>query len=77
MKVMRPLRSHPVARRHLAQESLALLEPAPEPCHVVLHPGFVDEDKPRWINARLVLAPPIAPSCDVGAVLLGCVNRFF
>ena len=67
----------PMARRHLAQQGLALLEPAPEPGHVVLHPCFVDEDKPRWFNARLILAPPVAPSCDVGAVLFGGVNGFF
>ncbi len=35
----------PVARRHLGEQGLALLEPAPEPCHIGLDPGLVDKDK--------------------------------
>ena len=67
----------PAASSHLCHEGFAFLEPAPEPGHVGFDPCFVDKNQSRRLNARLVFAPPVTPSGDVGPVLFGGVNGFF
>jgi hypothetical protein len=38
--------------------------------HVGLDPGLVDKDQTLWVNLVLVLFPLLAPTRDVGPVLL-------
>ncbi len=67
----------PMALGHLGDE------PAPTPTsatgarHIGLGPGFVDEDELGAIKLGLLGAPAPAGGGDVGAILLGGVQRFF
>jgi hypothetical protein len=40
-------------------------------------PGLIDEDQALGIKVRLSFEPRAAPGCDVGALLLAGVCRFF
>jgi hypothetical protein len=50
---------------------------ASQPGHLGRSTGFVDEDQTQRIEIRLRCEPSLAPDCDVGSLLLGCVRCFF
>jgi len=67
----------PMSGRSRAVDALAARGAAPQPGHVGFGSRLVQEDQPRWVEARL--APPPRPPRlgDVGTVLLTGPERLF
>ena len=63
--------------RHWRPAALATSGPAAKTCHLGRGSGLVDEDQALGIKVRLILEPRPALGCDVGALLLAGVCRFF
>ena len=64
----------PVAMWRPLNQPLSAGVPAPQPRHVRLHPGLVDEDQASGIKLCLMRLPAGAPPRDVGSALLGGVQ---
>jgi len=58
-------------------ESLSARSAATQACHVRLGGRLVDEDEPVRLEAALLPPPVLAGLRDVGAVLLGGMERLF
>lgn len=67
----------PVAVRGSVDQPGAFRGPPVKADHVRLDPGLVDKDQPGGIEGRLAGAPGIPRLSDVGAGLLGGVDRLF
>ena len=64
----------PIGRE--AKKTLSFWGPTADRRHGGLDPGFIDEDEPCRIEARAHPSPSLAPSGDVGALLLSREERF-
>ena len=49
------------------RQAIPFWRPAPERCHVRLHPRLVDEHEARRVDPPLVLLPPFASALHIGA----------
>src|ERR1700690_3454433 len=66
-----------MSMRNGIDQAMAPFCPAIASCHVGLHRGFINENKPRWRQLRLLLAPFDACLGNVLTRLLGSVEGFF
>jgi hypothetical protein len=62
--------------RHGGATPLSFQGAASQPGHLGRCAGLVDEDQSLRIKIRLGCEPSLAPGCDVGPRLLGCVRCF-
>jgi hypothetical protein len=58
-------------------ETLPTRPPAAQRRHVGFDPGLIDEDQARSVNPALMGLPAYAFTSDIGAILLGRLDRFF
>jgi hypothetical protein len=63
--------------RHASDQALAAFCPTITPRHVGLHRAFINENKLRWRQLGLLLAPFYACFGNVITILLRCVEDFF
>jgi hypothetical protein len=66
-----------MSMRNGSNQAMATFCPAIAPRHVGLHPGFIDENKFRWSQLWLLLAPFGACLGNVLTRLLGGVEGLF
>ena len=67
----------PVSKGHLRDQALPRGGPAPQPRHIRLCPGFVDEDQASGIDLMLMPLPERALAGHIRAILFGGVQAFF
>lgn len=67
----------PVAERDGIAAALADRRPAMESGHLGVDPGLIEKDQCLRVDERLGCLPQPPPRGDVGAILLGCAQRFF
>lgn len=67
----------PMTVWHFGVQSVALWRPSAQRRHVRLRPGFINENKPSWINSALIFLPLFAPSRDLRPKLLCGQHAFF
>ncbi len=67
----------PVTIGYFGMQPLTLGCPAAQGRHIGLGPGFINENKPPWINPALEFLPLIPPPGDLRAQLFGGQNAFF
>lgn len=70
-------RGVPVTERGRPRQAPALRCLATERSHVGLHPGLVDEDKPRRVDPALMPLPSLAAALHVGTFALVGHQRLF
>ena len=58
-------------------EALAARSPAAQRRHVGLHPCFIDEDEPQWVDTGLMCLPAFPLAGDVRTRLFGRYHGFF
>lgn len=67
----------PMIVRDVRLKALAARPPAAQRRHIGVHPGFVDEDEPPWIDEGLTSLPALSLASDVRTGLLGRQYGFF
>ena len=68
----------PMAVRHMGDQPLAAVAPAPEWGHVGFDPRFIEENQPRGVNPALIAPPLLAAARQSGPCqLFGGKEGFF